>query len=156
MFRRILVAIDGSPTSDRALEEAIRLAQTVTARLRLVHVMDELAWVNGFESSHAYFDDVLPRMREAGEKLLAAGLAKALAAGVAVESELVLGGAGRVCEQIAEEARRWPADLIVAGTHGRRGVDRALLGSDAEQIARYAPVPVLLVRAPNGTASRTQ
>jgi nucleotide-binding universal stress UspA family protein len=50
--------------------------------------------------------------------------------------------------RVASEARQWPADLIVLGTHGRRGVGRWLLGSDAERIARYAPVPVLLVRAP--------
>ena len=48
---------------------------------------------------------------------------------------------------MAEQARQWPADLIVIGTHGRRGVGRMLLGSDAEQIVRTAPVPVLLVRA---------
>jgi nucleotide-binding universal stress UspA family protein len=146
-FRKILVAVDGSTASQRALEEAVRLARTVSARLRLVHVMDELAWVNGFEPARAYFDDVLPRMRRSGEELLARGMKQALEAGVAAESELVIGSGERICDQIAGEARRWPADLIVAGTHGRRGTDRFLLGSDAEQIVRHAPVPVLLVRA---------
>jgi nucleotide-binding universal stress UspA family protein len=147
-FRKILVAFDGSAASQRALDEAVRLAGTVSARLRLVHVMDELAWVNGFEPARAYFDDVLPRMRRAGEELLARGMAQALAAGVQAESELLIGSSDRICDQLAAEARRWPADLIVAGTHGRRGTDRMLLGSDAEQIVRHAPVPVLLVRAP--------
>lgn len=147
-FRRILVAVDGSPSSDKALDEAIKLAQTVGARLRLVHVMDELGWVNGFESAKAYFDDVLPRMREAGEKLLAAGMGKAIAAQVEVDSELVIQSVGRLCDKLCEEAARWEADLIVVGTHGRHGFDRLLLGSEAEQIVRHASVPVLLVRTP--------
>ncbi|MGA7537737.1 MAG: universal stress protein [Steroidobacteraceae bacterium] len=48
---------------------------------------------------------------------------------------------------IVQRAREWPADLIVCGTHGRRGVRRLLLGSDAEYILRHTPVPILLVRA---------
>lgn len=146
-FHKILVAVDGSPSSELALDEAIKLAQAQGARLRLVHVMDELGWVNGFESARAYLDDVLPRMREAGGQLLARGLAKALAAHVEAESELVIQAAGRVCDDVADEARRWGADLIVAGTHGRHGIDRLLMGSSAEQIVRHASTPVLLVRA---------
>jgi nucleotide-binding universal stress UspA family protein len=53
----------------------------------------------------------------------------------------------RVSEVVVEQAKVWRADLIVLGTHGRRGVGRFLLGSDAEQVARTASVPVLLVRA---------
>lgn len=146
-FHRILVAVDGSAGSELALDEAIRLAQTQGAQLRLVHVMDELKWVNGFESARAYFDDVLPRMRKSGEDLLARGLSRAITADVQAESELVIQSAGRASDNIADEARRWGADLIVAGTQGRHGVDRVLLGSTAEQIVRHASVPVLLVRA---------
>ena len=51
-------------------------------------------------------------------------------------------------ETVANAARLWNADLIVVGTHGRRGVGRMLLGSGAEQIVRLAPVPVLVVRSP--------
>ena len=146
MFRKILVAVDGSPASEQALDEAVRLAAMVTARLRLVHVMDRMDWANGFETAPAYYNEVLHRMRAAGEALLANGLRKALAAGVKADSELLVDGTGRICEQIAQEASDWQADLVVAGTHGRRGADRMLLGSDAEQIVRHAPVPVLLVR----------
>ena len=147
IFRRILVAVDGSPASELALDEAVRLASTVFARLRLVHVIDDFVWANGVESANVYLDDVVPRMRRAGEQLLAQALQKPLAAGVEADSELIVGPAGRICEVIAEEATRWNADLVVTGTQGRRGVDRLLLGSDAEQIVRHAPVPVLLVRA---------
>ena len=54
---------------------------------------------------------------------------------------------GRVCDVAVEQAKAAGADLIVLGTHGRRGVGRMLMGSDAEQILRIAPTPVLLVRA---------
>jgi nucleotide-binding universal stress UspA family protein len=59
---------------------------------------------------------------------------------------------GRVCDVVGEQAKAVHADLIVVGTHGRRGVGRLLLGSDAEQIVRTAGVPVLLVRLPEGAA----
>lgn len=146
-FSRILVPVDSSPASAKALDEAVRLAQTSGGRLRLVHVMDELRWVNGFESAQACIDEVLPRMRQAGEKLLADGLGKAIAAQVEAESELIIQSAGRICDLVVDEAQRWKADLIVAGTRGRRGVDRLLIGSDAEQIVRHASMPVLLVRS---------
>jgi nucleotide-binding universal stress UspA family protein len=54
---------------------------------------------------------------------------------------------GRISDRVLAQAQQWPAQLIVIGTHGRRGVGRLLLGSDAEQVLRQAPVPVLLVRA---------
>jgi hypothetical protein len=60
--------------------------------------------------------------------------------------------ARRPCDVIVEQAAAWPADVIVIGTHGRRGVNRMLLGSDAEQVARTAPVPVLLVRSAEDSA----
>ena len=60
--------------------------------------------------------------------------------------------AGRVCDLVVEEAATWPADLIVIGTHGRRGVGRLFMGSDAEQVLRLATVPVLLVRNREATA----
>jgi nucleotide-binding universal stress UspA family protein len=53
---------------------------------------------------------------------------------------------GRAADAIVEEAGKWKADVIVLGTHGRRGLRRALLGSDAEEVVRNASVPVLLVR----------
>jgi len=60
---------------------------------------------------------------------------------------LLESGAGRLCDVVAEHAGQVHADMIVVGSHGRRGLDRALMGSDAEQIVRHAPVPVLVVKA---------
>lgn len=147
LYKRILVAIDGSSTSDKALDEGIRLAQSGGASLCLLHVVDELSYVNGFESAMNYMNEIVPLMREAGEKLLAHGRQKALDKGVAADSVLVIGGPGRVSEHVNEQAGLANADLIVVGSHGRRGVGRVLLGSDAEQIVRQARLPVLIVRA---------
>ena len=147
-YHQILVPVDGSPTSEKALDEAIRLAQLTGARLRLLHVVDELGYVNGFEPAMNYLNDIIPLMRVAGEKLLSHDRQKALDKGVEVDSVLIDEGSGRIFEHVAEQATRLKADLIVVGSHGRRGIGRILLGSDAEQIVRHAPVPVLVVRAP--------
>jgi len=146
-YHQILVPVDGSPTSEKALDEAIRLAQLTGARLRLVHVVDELGYVNGFEPAMNYLNEIIPLMREAGEKLLAHDRQKALNKGVGADVVLIVEGPGRICDHVAEQARRARADLIVVGSHGRRGIGRVLLGSDAEQIVRHAPVPVLVVRS---------
>lgn len=147
MYQRILVPVDGSPTSDKALDEAIALARLTGAHLHLLHVVDELRYVNGFEPPAVYMDDVVPYMRQTAEKLLERGRNRAQEAGVPADTLVVLGGLERICDHVADQARRLDADLIVLGSHGRRGVARLLLGSDAEQILRHAPVPVLLVHA---------
>ncbi|MDP9927982.1 universal stress protein [Variovorax paradoxus] len=145
MYHRILVPIDGSSASLRGLDEAIRVARLMGSVLRLVHVVDELKYVTGFEGIASR--DLLPLMEEAGEQILQQGRERAEHAGVRTETLLFSSLAGRLCDLVAEQAKAWNADLIVIGTHGRRGVGRALLGSGAEQILRLAPVPVLLVRA---------
>ena len=147
MYQRILVPIDGSSTANRGVDEAIRLARLAGAKVRLLHVLDELIFVTGFESGSTYAGDVLPMLQRAAQEVIAAGSARVAAAGVAMDSKIVECFGRRASDVIIEEAETWPADLIVLGTHGRRGIGRALLGSDAEQIARLAPVPVLLVRS---------
>lgn len=156
MYQRILVPFDGSPTSDRGLEEAIQLALLTNGELRLVHMVDDLLYVTGFESYSVYASDILPLMRDAGEKILQAGKARVVKAGVRVDTVLLERIAPRLSDLVADQAEAWGADLIVIGTHGRRGVGRLLLGSDAEQIVRTARVPVLLVRAPEVPAAKTK
>ena len=152
MYQRILVPIDGSPTSNRGLDEAVQLARLTGASLRLIHVVDEMTFATGFETYAAYAGDVIPMMRQAGEEILALGKARVAAAGLdKVETQLLESFAVRVWELVVEQAQDWKADLIVIGTHGRRGVSRLVLGSDAEQVLRIAPVPVLLVRGAYGT-----
>ena len=149
-YQRILVPIDGSPTSTRGLDEAISLARVTGASLRLLHVMDELVFVSGFESGATYAKDVVPRLRRRSAAVLETGRKRVVATGIPVDTLLVECFARRTSEIVCEQATAWKADLIVVGTHGRRGVRRMMLGSDAEQIAREAPVPVLLIRSAEG------
>ena len=152
MYQRILVPIDGSPTSDKGLDEAIKLSKLTGASLRLIHVLDPLTFATGFEPYAVYAGDLIPRMEEVGNQVLQQGKERAQAAGVKADSLLFDGLAARVSETVIQQAKDWGADLIVIGTHGRRGVGRFVMGSDAEQIVRLAPVPVLLVRAPEAKA----
>jgi len=149
MYQRILVPFDGSATSSRGLDEAIGIATLTGASLRLIHMLDILDFTNGFETAAIYTDHVIPFMRRTGKEILQGGKARAENAGVRADTVLLEGMKTRLCDAVAEQARAWGADLIVIGTHGRRGVGRMLLGSDAEQIVRTSIAPVLLVRAPN-------
>jgi nucleotide-binding universal stress UspA family protein len=85
-------------------------------------------------------------MRKFGEETLASACRMAALAQVEADSSLLIAKAARVCDRVADECGRWQADLVVVGTEGRHGLDRFLMGSDAEQIVRHAPVPVLVVR----------
>jgi len=146
MYQRILVPIDGSSTANRGLDEAIRLAKLANAKVRLLHVLDELVFVTGFETGATYINDVFPRLKEGGEAILEDARRRVEAAGVPVETHLMECLGSRTSDIVVEQAKAWKADVIVLGTHGRRGIGRWLLGSDAEQILRSAHVPVLLVR----------
>ena len=146
MYQRILVPIDGSPTSKKGLSEAIALAQLTSGRIRLVHVINEPLEAIGIDGALTTAADIFKILRENGERVLAEAAARVEAARIQVDSSLLDSVDGRMCDLVVQAAQTWPADLIVIGTHGRRGVGRVLLGSDAEQILRIAPVPVLLVR----------
>ncbi|MDB5900549.1 MAG: UspA domain protein [Ramlibacter sp.] len=142
MYKRILVPVDGSETSNKALLVALELAALKGGQVRLVHALDELAHVAGYP----YSAQLRSVVRDAGLQILQRALAIADAAEVSAETCLLeSAGGSRLGEMVAQEARQWAADLIVVGTHGRRGVTRALLGSGAEQVIRLAPVPVLTV-----------
>jgi nucleotide-binding universal stress UspA family protein len=141
-FKRILVPVDGSECSNKALVAALQLARESGGKLRVVHSIDELAYISGYEYSSA----VIGAARDAAAKVLSDAQAIAQASGVPADSELVDRPAQRLGETVADEASKWEADLIAVGTHGRRGIGRVLLGSGAEQIIRNAPVPVLVVR----------
>jgi nucleotide-binding universal stress UspA family protein len=147
MYQRILVPVDGSPTSQRGLAEAIAIGKLTGASLRLLHVVDETSFAMSADAFGAYTGDLLTLLREGGEKILADAKAQVEAAGLAADTVLRESLAGRVCDLVTEEAKAWPAELIVIGTHGRRGAQRLFLGSDAEQTLRLATVPVLLVRS---------
>jgi nucleotide-binding universal stress UspA family protein len=152
MYQKILVPVDGSATSDLGLNEATKLAKLTGARVRLLHVVDVLSLAIAGEGMVGSAGDVLAAVRESGRSILQRGEASVQATALDVDTVLLENTAGRVAEIVADEAASWGADLIVLGTHGRRGVGRLILGSDAEQVLRLAPVPVLLVR--DKTAAR--
>jgi nucleotide-binding universal stress UspA family protein len=153
MSRRILVPIDGSPTSNRGLAEAIKLARGQKAKLCLLHVVDERSVTLAPEMGGIYADRLMNLMRESGKKVLAKAGAAARKGGIKATTILVESITRPVSDVIVGQARKWGADLIVLGTHGRRGLSRLVMGSDAEGVVRTASVPVLLVRAP-GRAAR--
>ena len=153
-YQHILVAVDGSPLSVHAISHAAALARATGGRIRLLNVMDPVAHISGFERPEVYSAEVLPRLQQAGKALLQQARDQVAQCGVPVDTVLVENLDARVAQIVVDHAQAWGADLIVLGTHGRRGLARVLMGSDAEQIARTAPVPVLLVRAPEPAAPR--
>lgn len=145
MYKQILSPVDGSPTSNRGVIEAIRLAKDQNAKLRFLHVVD--AHLVTMDMSGAVnMGEVLDILREAGVKILEAAKTLAVKEGIAAETVIVDSMVGRIGEEAVRQAEAWPADLIVMGTHGRRGVSHLFMGSDAETVIRTSPVPVLLVR----------
>ncbi len=145
MFDRILVPLDGSATAEAGLREASRLARLTGARLRLVHVLDRFSHASGFETADAYCNQLLPKLRIDARTMLDSARVELEAGGLRVETELIEPEIVEIPESICKTALGWGADLIVIGTHARRGAARLMLGSHAEQILRLARVPVLLV-----------
>lgn len=146
MYKNILVAVDGSPTAERGLREAVRLAKAHKARLVLLHVVDEHVAFLNLESG-VIADDLIRVLVSEGHEVLRK--AQALAARAGVKAQTVLSekiNGGTAANEILRQAKKLRAELIVLGTHGRRGVRRLVLGSDAELVVRGAAVPVLLVR----------
>lgn len=143
MYKRILVCFDGSETSNQALVAALQLAREAYGRVRIVHAFDAMAYLTGYEYGAQVYDDAL---RSAGE-MLDKALEISKSSGVPADKKMLDIPGARLGEVVAEEARAWNADLVVVGTHGRRGIGRVLLGSGAEQVIRMAPVPVLAFRA---------
>lgn len=146
MYRKLLVPVDGSPTSDRGLHEAIGLAASESAELVLLHVLDDYSmWVQ--YSSKAKYQEMLKSLRNHGEELLARARKAATDAGVPAETLLrETVQPGRVADAIIEETSKMNCDLIVMGTHGRRGPSPHTMGSDSQLVALGSPVPVMLVR----------
>lgn len=146
MYGKILVPIDGSETANLGLNEAIKLAKNQGARIRLVHIVNELIMA-GTEAYSANFTQIIDILRAGGQTILADGESAVRGAGVEVDAAFVEAMGGQAGDHIVQQAKQWGADLIVCGTHGRRGLRRLVLGSDAEYIVRHTPVPILLVRS---------
>ena len=138
--------VDGSAAGARGLREAIRLAKAQHARLRIIHVVDEAVATAAVEAG-LDARSVLASLGKRGRALLQRAARRAAQAGMRAETALCETAGGSAADAILREVARSRADVIVLGTHGRRGLRRAVLGSDAEQVVRRSAVPVLLVRA---------
>ena len=143
-YKRILVPVDGSPTAAVGMLEAIKLAKEGGGKLLLLHVVEDYSAFVGPDAG-ASIVPMLEGLRQAGQGVLGRIVRKVERAGIKQQGVLVESYGGRVADSIVEQAKRLRADLIVMGTHGRRGVSRVLLGSDADVVVRYSTVPVLLV-----------
>jgi nucleotide-binding universal stress UspA family protein len=151
MYKKILCPVDGSDTSHFGMLEAINLAKDQNAKIQFVHVIDNYIPIVDISGSPNYADmaDIL---RENGKKVLENAENTAKSSNVICNIKLSESIMGQVSKSILDEAEECKADLIVMGTHGLRGFERIVMGSDAETIARTSPVPVLLVR--NKTVSK--
>lgn len=145
MYERILVGVDGSETSVRGLAEAVRLAKTTGGRLLLVHVLNA-AILESEIASTAYYQVLADALRKDAAEILEHAAMVVREAGVPFEQKLVEKIGAHAAQEIIAQANEWNADLIVLGTHGRRGLKRLVVGSDAEMVLRRSRVPVLMVR----------
>lgn len=149
LFKRIAAAIDGSSVAKMALRESIKLAKDQHSALRIVFVVDvvQLNAESPYELTE-YQDAV----RRDGDRVLKQAAAVARKAGVEAETVRleVQSLRDRIADEIARNTKAWRADLIVIGTHGRRGLSRMFIGSVAESLIRIAPAPVLLIRGRHG------
>jgi len=152
VYKNILVPVDGSKTSLSGLNEAIKVAKSQGGQLRLVHIVNEFVFDYSY-SPGLYANELIESLRNAGQKTLDAMAAIVRQQGLQADCVLLESIGGPAADLIVAQAKQWPADLIVMGTHGRRGLRRLALGSDAEEVLRSAPVPVLLVRGEPAAAA---
>jgi nucleotide-binding universal stress UspA family protein len=145
MYKNILIAVDGSTASQRGLTEGLRLAKAIGGRVMLVHVVNALILESEIAST-AYYQALAEAFRKEGLEILEAAATVARESGVPFEQKMIEKIGAQASDEIIEAASDGRADLIVLGTHGRRGLKRLVMGSDAELVLRRSPVPVLMVR----------
>jgi nucleotide-binding universal stress UspA family protein len=146
-YKRILVPIDGSETSEMAVKEAVKIAKDFNAKLRIVHVSDEfIGYIEGLSFD---LDQYVDSMRKHGQSILDKMKNLIVKSGIQPEIQLIeiTDTPASIPEKIIEEANTWNAQLLVVGTHGRSGFSRMILGSVADALIRLTHVPILLVHS---------
>jgi nucleotide-binding universal stress UspA family protein len=141
-LRKILVPVDFSPCSRKALQYAVALARQFRAHLTLLHVIPTNYFV-GSEFGPIDFPMPEKELREGAERELAAIAAREVGASVPAATAVCQ---GQPVQEIVRFAREGDLDLILLSTHGRTGLKHVLMGSVTENVVRYAPCPVLVVR----------
>jgi nucleotide-binding universal stress UspA family protein len=148
MYERILLAVDGGPSSDLAISQAILVAKAMSAEVKAIFVVDDSDLF--FESSsHINPNEVLRDLFSVGQQTLSRVAARLQDAGVRCTTAVIERpvSPGQISSTIVSQADMWPADMIVMGTHGRRGVRRMIMGSVSEGVIAKTNKPVLLVRS---------
>jgi len=140
-IKKILVPVDFSDCSKKALQYAIPFARQFDAALTLLHVVQANYYVGDFGTIDTALLET--EMRKNAEKQLADLAAREVGKGLRCETTL---RTGRIVSEIVEVARQTQTDLIIISTHGHTGLKHILLGSVAENVVRHAPCPVLIVR----------
>jgi len=140
--KRILVPIDLSDCSKKALQYALPLAKQYSAGLTLLFVVLPPAYGTG-EYSGIEYAQLEASLKAGGEKELAKLAENEASSEISIDTLVRVGSPAM---NIIEAARNLPADLIVISTHGRTGLKHVLLGSVAEHVVQYAPCPVFVVR----------
>lgn len=148
MYKHILVPIDGSKLSDKALASAINLAKLAGAPLTALHVMsrmDPVMFADGYVAAEAsWIEDYEKTARKKGKEHLRKAAQAAKKAGVRCATKMVT--SGQPHQAIIAAARGRGCDLIVMGSHGRRGLSALLLGSETVKVLTHCKRPVLVVR----------
>lgn len=144
MYKKILVPTDGSDCARAGLDHAVKLARSCGAAIHVVTVID--LSTSGAEWSVATaWQALIESAREHSQGVVNDAMGLAQDAAVTTSSEIIELPAGRVADAIVNAATERGCDIIVMGSHGRRGVKRMLLGSDAELVLRMSRMPVLIV-----------
>ncbi|CAN5200252.1 universal stress protein [soil metagenome] len=144
MFKHILVPVDGSPTARHAIDKALAVATAFQSEVTLIYVIDPYAFTGvGAEFSYGQAEYLSAAKAEADEAISTARQIFE-ARGIAVKSSVVEGNA--VYQAILDAAESVGADLVVMGSHGRRGLEKLVLGSVTAQVLSHAHLSVLVVR----------
>ena len=144
MYSNILVPVDGSDASTCGLNEAIKLAKQQGSKIRLLHIVKEPLLDYGYEAGRCKAD-VISALCQNGKDLLNTAEIAARQQGLAPECVMFESVHGSAADVILDQARQWPASLIVMGTHACHGFLR--VGGDTAQVLADTPVPVIFVRA---------
>jgi nucleotide-binding universal stress UspA family protein len=144
-IKSILFPTDFSEGSSQGLQYAVDMAKKYGAKLYVVHVIYDIAKVTGWYVPHVSMDQMYKDIEEGAKKELDRFGVEELGGLKNLERSVVMGVPH---EEIINFAKKNKIDMIVMGTHGRKGVDRILFGSTAAQVVRFAPCPVLTVRLP--------
>ena len=146
MYNHIIVAVDDSSTANLGLEKAIELARLNGAKLEIVHAVDESIYSHITGTTLVNKSSALKALLAEGQDTLDRAIQSASAQGITAQSHLLSSDTLHSADQVADHVAHSAADLLVVGSHGRRGVQHFLLGSVAEKLLRKVRVSVLIVR----------